>query len=227
MPPCVRFAVLVGAWLVLYTFVSAEWWSIAGFYRGRLRLAFATYRKSPKRRNSPKKAVPFENGNGRPKAVEPSIYELLERRQDQPTGSPLSICTAAHASTREIFTHYGLPAMSVTFSPETVRMHLPTDDEGGWDAHQASTALIEKLMFRRASPRLTTMLAVALSGAAISPAMGMYRIGPARMVLAVANVRLGMWIPNPKYAAHYEYQPRRVQAACSIQWPVCLTRGHG
>jgi hypothetical protein len=64
------------------------------------------------------------------------------------------------------------------------------------------------LMFRRAGPRLTTMLTVGLSGAAISPAMGMYRIGPARMVLAVANVRLGMWIPNPKYAAHYDYQPK-------------------
>ena len=56
----VRFAVLVGAWLVFYTFVSAEWWSIAGFYRGRLRLAFATYRKSPT------KAVQFDNGNGPP-----------------------------------------------------------------------------------------------------------------------------------------------------------------
>jgi hypothetical protein len=193
-----RFAVLVGAWLIFYTFVSAEWWSIAGFYRGRLRLAYATYRRSPT------EAVQFDNGNGAPGTVEPSIYELLERRQGEATGSPLSICTAAHASTREIFTHYGLPSMSVTFSPETVRLHLPTNDEGGWDAHQASTALVEKLMFRRAAPRLTTMLAVGLSGAAISPAMGMYRIGPARMLLAVANVRLGMWIPNPKYAAHYD-----------------------
>jgi hypothetical protein len=194
-----HFGVLVGGWLVVYTFVSAEWWSIAGFYRGRLRLAYATYRKSRL------EAVPFSSGNWPADAVEPSIYELRERRLDQPTGSPLNICTTAHASTRDIRTHYGLPAVSVTFSPETVRMHLPTNDEGGWDAHQASTALVERLMFRRASPRLTTMLAVGLSGAAISPAMGMYRIGPARMLLAVANVRLGMWIPNPKYAAHYDY----------------------
>ena len=197
-----HFGVLVGAWLLLYTFVSAEWWSIAGFYRGRLRLAYATYRTSPV------EAVQFDNGNGPPGKVEPSIYEMVERRQGEAMGSPLSICTAAHASTREIFTHYGLPSMSVTFSPETVRLHLPTNDEGGWDAHQASTALVEKLMFRRAAPRLTTMLGVGLSGAAISPAMGMYRIGPARMLLAVANVRLGMWIPNPKYAAHYDkYEP--------------------
>ena len=27
--------------------------------------------------------------------------------------------------------------------------------------------------------------------------MGKYRIGPARALLAVANVRLGVWIPNP------------------------------
>ena len=44
------------------------------------------------------------------------------------------------------------------------------------------------------------MLAVGLSGAAVSPAMGRFRVGPVSMLLTVANVRLGMWLPNPRYA---------------------------
>ena len=194
---------LIGGWVLFYTFVSAEWWSIAGFYRARLRLAFATFRDS----DDGGKVKPLSSGNGPMKTAEPSIYELLERRSDQADGSPLHICATAHASTPEVRTHYGLPAMSVTISPDTVRVHIPTDDEGGWTAYQVSTGLLEALMFRRAGSRLTTMLAVAVSGAAVSPAMGAYRIGPARAVLAVANVRLGVWIPNPKYAARYDFSP--------------------
>ena len=47
--------------------------------------------------------------------------------------------------------------------------------------------------------RITTMFAVALSGAAVSPAMGRFRIGPTSMLLAFTNIRLGSWIPNPRY----------------------------
>jgi hypothetical protein len=194
------FAGLIIGWLVLYIFVSGEWWSLASFYRGRLRLAFATYRS---KRNV---AVAMDSGNSPRKTVEPSIYELTERNSLAPGGSPLTICATAHASTRDVRTHYGIPAMSVTISPQTVRVHVPIDDDGGWMASQASTSQIEALMFRRGGARLTTMLAVGLSGAAISPAMGQYRLGPSRTILAVANVRLGMWLPNPKYAARYPIQ---------------------
>jgi len=44
------------------------------------------------------------------------------------------------------------------------------------------------------------MYTVGLSGAAVSPAMGRFRIGPISMLLAFFNVRLGLWIPNPRYA---------------------------
>ena len=195
------FAGLILGWLVLYTFVSGEWWSLAAFYRGRLRLAFATYLRS-----QAEAAVAMDSGNSPRETVEPSIYELVERNSQAPDGSPLTICATAHASTRDVRTHYGTPAMSVTISPQTMRVHFPIDDDGGWMASQASTGLIEALMFRRGGARLTTMLAVGLSGAAVSPAMGRYRLGPSKTILAVANVRLGMWLPNPKYAARYEVQ---------------------
>ena len=38
--------IVLAAWLLLYTFMSSEWWSLAAFYRGKLRAAFATFRHS-------------------------------------------------------------------------------------------------------------------------------------------------------------------------------------
>jgi hypothetical protein len=55
--------------------------------------------------------------------------------------------------------------------------------------------------FHSTTRRITTMFAVALSGAAVSPAMGRFRIGPTSMLLAFANIRLGCWLPNPRYVA--------------------------
>ncbi len=123
------YLLLIGGWVLFYTFVSAEWWSIAGFYRARLRLAFATYRD----KDDGDTVKPLSSGNGPMKTAEPSIYELLERRSDQPDGSPLHICATAHASTPEVRTHYGLPAMSVTISPDTVRVPHPDRRRGRLD----------------------------------------------------------------------------------------------
>jgi hypothetical protein len=77
-------------------------------------------------------------------------------------------------------THYGLPAMSLTMSPDIVRLHLPVDDTGSWLAYESSAKDIEALLYRRGGMRLTSKMAVGLSGAAVSPGMGKFRIGPAR-----------------------------------------------
>ena len=43
------------------------------------------------------------------------------------------------------------------------------------------------------------MFAVALAGAAVAPAMGRFQIGPTSALLTFGNVRLGTWLPNPRY----------------------------
>jgi hypothetical protein len=91
--------------------------------------------------------------------------------------------------------------LSVTFDPTTIRLNIPTDVDGGWSAYQCSTAKFEQLLYRRGGSRFTTMMAVGISGAALSPAMGKFKIGPARALLALMNIRLGVWVPNPKYVA--------------------------
>ena len=45
---------------------------------------------------------------------------------------------------------------------------------------------------------MTLPAAVAVSGAAVSPAMGRMTRAPLRLLLGLANVRLGLWLPNPR-----------------------------
>jgi rhodanese-related sulfurtransferase len=44
--------------------------------------------------------------------------------------------------------------------------------------------------------------AVAMSGAALSPSMGKETRHSLRFLLALANIRLGVWVPNPRWAAY-------------------------
>jgi hypothetical protein len=44
----------------------------------------------------------------------------------------------------------------------------------------------------------------------VSPAMGRFNVGPISMLLAFFNVRLGMWIPNPRYAEALAEQKKRL-----------------
>jgi hypothetical protein len=45
---------------------------------------------------------------------------------------------------------------------------------------------------------------VAMSGAALSPSMGKMTRGPLRFLMALANVRLGVWVPNPRRIQSFE-----------------------
>ena len=109
-------------------------------------------------------------------------------------------------------THYGIPALSVTFSPDKVRVFVPQDAKDSFTTLECDTkdmhaAYASKWWKPRG--RLTTMFAVATSGAAVSPAMGRFRIGPTSMLLTFANARLGVWLPNPRYVNQIEWKGHR------------------
>jgi hypothetical protein len=55
----------------------------------------------------------------------------------------------------------------------------------------------------------TLPAAVAMSGAALSPSMGKMTRWPLRFIMALANVRLGVWIPNPRDVAAKELKHQR------------------
>src|SRR5262249_13816283 len=55
---------------------------------------------------------------------------------------------------------------------------------------------------RRRTTDFTLPAAIAMSGAAISPSMGKLTRRPFTFLLALANLRLGVWVPNPRWVAN-------------------------
>jgi hypothetical protein len=48
---------------------------------------------------------------------------------------------------------------------------------------------------------VSLLAAVAVSGAAIAPSMGKMTKAPLRFLMALGNLRLGVWLPNPRFVA--------------------------
>lgn len=66
----------------------------------------------------------------------------------------------------------------------------------------------------------TIPAAMAISGAAFSPLAGREssRLAPYRLVLALANARLGVWLPNPLWVDPEAVERRRLRAKESALW---------
>jgi hypothetical protein len=80
---------------------------------------------------------------------------------------------------------------SFTFSPFAM---------GGPLVGGVNTADFEDCIAPRRRRDFTLAAAVAMSGAAISPSMGKETRGSIRFLMGLANVRLGVWVPNPRRA---------------------------
>jgi hypothetical protein len=147
---------------------------------------------------------------------------LKETGEDQewPT---LLVCAAANISDSGA-SPPGRPVTSFTFSANTVGGPLvgavkTTEIEGAFETPEEAedterTRRIgeEKLGDRIRALRgsgarkhrrsdMTLPAAVAMSGAAISPSMGKMTRRPLTFLMALANFRLGVWVPNPRWVA--------------------------
>jgi hypothetical protein len=159
---------------------------------------------------------------------------LKETGKDQewPT---LLVCAAANISDSGA-SPPGRPVTSFTFSANTVGGPLvgavkTTELEGAFETPEeaevtASTrrvteeGLAAKLKALRESGArkhrrsdITLPAAVAMSGAAISPSMGKMTKRPLTFLMALANFRLGVWLPNPRWVAQAgetDHLPRRL-----------------
>ncbi|WP_410792298.1 hypothetical protein [Kribbella sp. C-35] len=197
--------------LVVLTLVllgpSSESWSLAPFYRGKLRLAYATYRTASAEEGL--RVQPYENdvAGTDPAKREPGLfafkYDETDETDETAVRTPLVVCTTSTVTSRAVRTRYGTPALSVTFDPKRTILHLPQDGRGNTLQFTASTRVLDRLG-QKFHKRITTMMAVAISSAAVSPAMGRYQIGPTSMLLAFFNIRLGVWIANPRFITQLE-----------------------
>jgi hypothetical protein len=149
----------------------------------------------------------------------------------------LLVCAAANISDCGA-TPPGRRVTSFTFSAHTaggplvgaVRMRqLERAFENRAEAEEAEDARVcdERLgarlgSFVKAGARrqrrrdLTLPAVVAISGAAVSPSMGKMTPRPLTFLMALANLRLGVWVPNPRWVAETDEDtplPRRFAKA--------------
>ena len=118
----------------------------------------------------------------------PGVADPKEKRPGASRSAPyLVINTAVNLEGSKYANRRGRNAESFTFSP----LHSGSSATG-----YVATSELEKV-----DPHLDLATAMAISGAAASANMGASTIRPLTFSLAVLNVRLGYWLPNPRRLA--------------------------
>ena len=192
---------VLGAFVVIYFFSDITNWSLHPFYKRRLSTVFALKRVRASSLDEEERerveTVPAgESGRDAGIAIERNYDELVPISNTALNGAEgdewptLLVCAAANISDSNA-TPPGRRVTSFTFSANAVGGPLvgavPTEEiEGAFDD-------------RRRKRDLTLLAAIAMSGAAISPSMGKMTKRPLTFLMALANVRLGVWVPNPRW----------------------------
>lgn len=198
LPPAIALAVF--AWLMYFGDLTS--WSLHPFYRRRLCTAFAIRRTRDHTDDEVGYAVEREQGDLVPLSETAVIPREDWRESKQwPT---LIVCAAANVSDPGV-TPPGRGVTSFTFSAHAMGGPLV----GGIRTNHFETALPEK---RRRD--FTLPAVVAMSGAALSPSMGKITRPSIRFLLALANIRLGVWIANPRRVERFVNIRAAVQDEC-------------
>jgi hypothetical protein len=171
----------------LYNLADLSSWSLNPFYKRQLCTAFALKRVLPEH---PADEQQREHGI----AVEREYNEMVRLSDTalEAHGWPtLLVCAAANVSDPGA-TPPGRHVTSFTFSAHTI---------GGPLVGAIKTTAFEQVLDGNARRRrdLTLPAAVAMSGAAIAPSMGKMTKRPLTFLMALANIRLGVWVPNPRW----------------------------
>ncbi|MEV7520425.1 hypothetical protein [Streptomyces sp. NPDC091371] len=168
------------ALLVLPFVIDQTTFSLHPFYRQRLAGAFAVRRAVLK--DGSVGGLPYDYN------AEPTHLSTHARKVD---GFPQVIFAASAAVSLRNRTAPGRPAVPFTFASDYV---------GGPDTGWVRTSTLEATARPLIRRDITVQSAVAVSGAAFASAMGTQTMFFERL-LALSNLRLGTWVPNPAYLA--------------------------
>ena len=187
---------------LLYVVSDLNTWSLHPFYRRRLCAAFALKRVEVDN--------PTNVGVPPVKAVERDYNRLVPLSKSGVWPGPSSegwptllVCAAVNVSDPGA-TPPGRGVSSFTFSRDTI---------GGPLVGGIATEEYEKRLGANRLRDITLPAAIAMSGAAISPSMGKATNAPLRMLMALANVRLGVWVANPRYMSGDRWKQRSPRQA--------------
>jgi Lysophospholipase catalytic domain len=176
---------------------EASTWALGPVYKRRLYWAFGLRRTGPKaehvklpddRNRWDQIVLPM---SGRTASAEhllrPERAGFVDGRLGD--GTELVLCCAANVVGQDR-APTGRRAASFTVS----RSHV-----GGPEIGWIDTPTYLARMGKRRGWDLTIPSVVGISGAAVSPAMGKQSLGPIGSLLAMLNVRLGAWLPHPRW----------------------------
>ncbi len=171
-------------WLVVVAAVASHRLTLGGVYRKRLAATFAAGDR---------------NDDGSPvrtAQLPPLAYsdEPLWPAYRDAAGPELIVAATAHASKA---TFCGLPAYGFTFRPARITLHDRTD---GTSASVDTTDYPTGSWWDGYPRGWLVSRSMALSGAAFASAMGRQALGSTDMLLVALNLRLGAWVPNPRFA---------------------------
>lgn len=173
-------AIAAAVFFTLYAAADLNAWSLHPFYRRKLATVFAVKRKNSQTVEAlgptEGKLSDYATGDGDPHGC------TTDARPE------LVVCAAANISDIGA-TPTGREAVSFTFSGN--RIAAP-NSEMGW----IETSEAEKRLSDRWTDLFTLPSAVAISGAAFAPSMGKATRPAVRALMALANLRLGVWLPR-------------------------------
>jgi Patatin-like phospholipase len=198
--------------VVMLWFADVTAWSLHPLYKWRLARTFAVHRVVDEAGRRKAEPVPFKQ-----------LLHMSDLTPEQfpghepgaPAFPELLVCASVNLSDQGT-TPPGQSSLSFVFgpreigSPNTVVVPQPTS-WWRWLLYPAQTEEAtetigplrmpttdyEHAVGERRQRDITLSAAVAMSGAAIAPSMGKMTRAPLRFLLALTNVRLGVWLPNP------------------------------
>jgi hypothetical protein len=170
LPDGVKFVLALAALALFAWMADAQSWSLYPFYKTRLSSAYLLERTE----------------EGRAEAIPYKVLLPFTKLRTPDHGPQLIACCAVNLSEYGVVPP-GRRAASFTFSSTEI---------GGPLVGYAKPEEYEALPLNRRRD-VTVASAMAISGAAFSPAMGKFNLGPKAPLLALANLRLGVWIPHP------------------------------
>ena len=206
------WGVMAALTLVMLWFADVTAWSLHPIYKWRIARTFAVQR------------VVGEDGH---RKAAPVPYERLLHMSDltpeqfpghqpgRPVFPELLVCASVNVSDQGT-TPPGRSSLSFVFGPRTIgsprsvvvpkraqwwrSLLYPAQTEQATEELgdlELPTKRYETAVGKRRRRDITISAAVAMSGAAVAPSMGKMTRAPLRFLLALTNVRLGVWLPNP------------------------------
>ncbi|HEY2432867.1 MAG TPA: hypothetical protein VGI12_09370 [Vicinamibacterales bacterium] len=163
---------LAGVGLGVSAFIPVNRFSLHGMYQQRL---IRTFLGASRRDRRPNAFTGFDRDD------DVRVHQLKDVRPLHVINTTLNAVSSTHLGRRETL------AQSFTFTP----FHVGCHDLGYRPAHEYGSDGGAK------ATGLSLGMALAVSGAAASPAMGMYSTKARAFLLTLANARLGLWFGNP------------------------------